>query len=142
MQNNIRGLKCSLDCCGLVQFLKCLPQKEWFFFAPWCLLNDHCTITDTMDFLKDFSLFEDHNIWELELQCTQHYTGSLAIQTYEDFCEMPCICYILYYDCGNLELYIKDSNDLLQFQEYLEDIGVQDLTLITDSTDTRTGFTV
>ena len=142
MQNNIRGLKGSLDCYGLVHFLRYLSQKPWFFFAPWCLLNDHCTITDTMDFLKDFSLFEDHNIWELELQCTPQCAGSLMIKTYQDFCDMPCICYLLYYDCSYLELYIKDNNELQPFREYLEHIGAQDLSLITDKTDTRTGFAV
>ena len=64
MKNNIRGLKCSLDHYDLVRLLKYLSQKDWRFFAPWCLLEDHRIITDAIDFLNDFSLFEKHNIYQ------------------------------------------------------------------------------
>ena len=142
MVENIRGLKCSLDYYDLIVLLRFLSKNDWESFVPWCLLDGFDSLTNLKGFLDDFSLFEKHNIWELELQCTPPKTEPINIKTYQDFSGSPCTCYLLYFDCGYLEIYIKEKNDFQQLEEYLMNVGVQDLSTITDENDTRTQFTV
>lgn len=142
MTNSIRGLKCSIDYFKLIHLLKFLTNKDWEFFAPWCLMDGINVITNVKGFLDDFSLFEGHNIWELELQCTPPKTEPFRIKTYQDFSRSLCLCYLLYFDCGYLEIYIKEKCDVEHLKRQLEKIGAQDLCIITDENDARTRFAV
>lgn len=140
MEQHIRGLKCSVDYYELIDILRFLANKEWSFFAPWCLMDGLNPITNSKGFLDDFSIFEKHNIWELELQCIPHTTEPMIIKTYQDFIGSLCACYVIYFDCGFLELYIKERSVFQQIKEFLVKNRVQDLCIITDDNDTRTQF--
>lgn len=142
MEQNIRGIKCSLDYYHLVDFLQVLLNKNWDFYAPWCLLDGFIPVIDCEDFLKDFSVFQNHRIWELELQCLPSNAIYSETLDYLGFCSSPCICYVLYFDCGYLEIYVKELEDFQTFWDFLVSINAEDLMILTDDNDTRIRFSV
>ena len=142
MKQNIRGMKCSLDYYRLADFLKYLSEKEWAFYVPWCLLDGIITVRDYMVLKKDLAALDKHRIWELELQCLPQETVQVDIVDYQDFFSSSCACYLLYFDCGYLEIYVKQPNEFKQFWNHLAALEAEDLLIITDDNDTRTRFSV
>ena len=142
MAQNIRGLRCSLDYYRLADFLKYLSKQAWVFYIPWCMLDGLITITDYNASTRDLQALDKHRIWELELQCYPYNTDKTKISNYQDFSISNCACYLLYFDCGYLEIYIKQQYEFQQFWNYLMSIGAKDLVIVTAVNDTRTQFTV
>lgn len=142
MKNNIRGIKCSIDYYQLKEFLKFLTNRPWDFYMPWCLLDDMVPIMSPKMLLPNLSTFENHNIWEMELQCFPPNMEYVHVTDYQAFCSSPCECCLLYYDCGYLEIYVKQRDCFQQFWGYLKCCETEDLQFITDWNDTRTGFSV
>ena len=81
-------------------------------------------------------IFNGH-IWEIELQCYKCEMDYTEIKTYQDFMNSDCECLLLYYDCGNLEIYIKDPNDSKWIYEYLQSNGATRMIIKTSKSDKR-----
>ena len=142
MEQHIRGIKCSLDYYNLVEFLKLLSTKEWSFYVPWCLIDGFNTIKEYTASREDLVCLTEHRVWELELQCISNGATHTKVNDYYEFLCSACSCYLLYFDCGYLEIYVKHHNDFQQFWEYLSTINAEDVLVITDDNDTRTQFSV
>lgn len=142
MDQKIRGLRCSLDYYCLANFLRYLSKKAWKFYIPWCFLDGIITVRDYRASTKDLETLDKHRIWELELQCYPHDAIQVDIANYQEFCTSLCACYLLYFDCGYLEIYVKQLNVFRQFWDYLVSLGAKDLVIVTDTNDTRAKFTV
>lgn len=142
MNQNIRGLRCSLNYFLVADFLKYLSKKAWEFHIPWCVLDGNIKIVDHKATTKDLEALNKHRIWEIEMQCYPRDSVKTSISNYQDFYVSCCACYLLYFDCGYLELYIKQPNDFEQFWDFLMSLGAEDLVVVTDINDTRTQFTV
>ncbi len=65
-----------------------------------------------------------------------------AIETYDEFLKSSCICCLIYYDCGLLDVYVKDSVFLERIREHLIQLGAEDLEFLTDANDGRTALRV
>lgn len=142
MTSSIRGIKCSLDYYKLTDFLRFLSTNDWAFYIPWCLLDGLYTLREHNTTLKDLINLDKYHIWELELQCFPKKSIRTDVINYQGFLSSSSICYLLYFDCGYLEIYTKSQNDYNLFWEYLSALHAEDLLIITDSNDTRTQFTV
>ena len=142
MEQNIRGIKCALDYYRLIAFLKQLPQANMVVAVPWCLLDGTIIMRNYKASKEDLKTVEKHRIWELELQCFFQNSDPIDIATYQDFLLSPCVCYLFYFDCGYLEIYVKCPIMFQQFWGYLMDLDAEDLQVITDRNDTRTFFSV
>ena len=142
MNQNIRGMTCSLDYYRLADFLKHLSAKEWAFYVPWGLFDGIITVRNYTVSKKDLAVLDEHRVWELELQCFPQGTVQVDIVDYQDFFNSSCACYLLYFDGGFLEIYVKNSNEFNQFWNHLTALDAEDLRIITDDNDTRTRFSV
>lgn len=71
-------------------------------------------------------------IWELVLFV---YDKNITIQpakTYNDYVNSSCVACLIYYDCGLLEIYVKEPDFKNRLLELLNKIGAEDLKYITD----------
>ena len=76
------------------------------------------------------------NVWELDLKIFPPDREPCVMETYEDFLRSGCLCCLLYYDCGDLEVYIRDEPDRAALLALLQNAGV-DPQPITEENDGR-----
>lgn len=67
--------------------------------------------------------------------CTMHVE---KIETYEDFLKSDCDIVIIIYDCIFYEIYLKNESHIYQILKNLDDMNAREISIKTNSTDTRT----
>lgn len=144
----IRGIECTLSPRGLANLLMYFRQDSSKFFVPWCLVHqtglvEQISIPETREYRNitltacEMDAVIGMSIWELVLHKYPDEKQVQAIDSYEDFVNSDCELCLLYYDCGPLEIYIKDANCIQSIWNRLVSLNAQDLKLITDTNDNR-----
>ena len=136
--NDICGLECELGEGGLTSLLLYLSKKRYNYYIPWCLLANHHEVRNLVDSTQDLKLLSEYCIWELKLQCHEHGTAYSDIHSLDDFWRSTCNCLLLYFDCGYLELYVKNMDNLQDLWGYLSSISAENLKIKTVGNDCRT----
>lgn len=148
MNHTVRGISCSLYNGTIGNLLQILSKEPFAFFIPWCSRIDHPKMllpkSSQIHRISSSDLAElsADCIWELVLQMFPFGVSCEAIETYDDFLRSPCICCLIYYDCGLLDVYVKDPAFLERIREHLMRLGAEDLMFITDANDGRTALHV
>lgn len=146
MKSQIRGLRCSLPSGGIQELLLHLSKENASFWIATCYairrpdqwLPDRAQgFRVTTDQLQELS---NLTIWELVLQLYPKGATPAELEIYEDFENSDCLCCLIYYDCGWLDLYVKDPNLLHSIQELLADLPAEDTQILTAANDTRTAM--
>ena len=144
MNDTKRGISCTLESGGIEALLQLLSQVTCTFFSPWCSKIDspkQWLPGDTRDFYLDSQGLCDlsqSTIWELVLH--MYPTGEKAehIETYEDFLKSKCFCCMIYYDCGWLDIYIKDPMLFEQVYNKFLALNAEDFEILPAANDGRT----
>ncbi len=144
MKDKIRGVICNTNDGDIREVLRYLSNTEKQFHIPWCMKID----APGMILAKSYRDLEciapqvreiaEQCIWELTLCVYPKNAKIQEIDTYQDFIKSECECSLLYYDCCDLEIYIKDKDFLVTIWNLLRSLQVKDLAYITDASDDRT----
>lgn len=143
MKSQIIGLHCGLPSGGIQRLLLHLSKENASFWVISCdtirrpdqWLPDHAQgFRVATDQLLELSKL---TIWELVLQLYPKGATPAQIETYEDFENSDCLCCLIYYDCGWLDLYVKDPTLLHSIQELLADLPAEDTQMLTAANDGR-----
>lgn len=143
METNVRGMRCALPSNAINKLLLFFSQMHCEFYIPWCLIinSEDMWLPES---LKNYSVtaqylqeIQNHAIWELVLHMYPAGTSSVSIKNYDDFIHSSCFCCLIYYDCGWLDIYVKESTFFTQLQNQLFKLKVEDFEILTDSNDGR-----
>ena len=144
MTEHIRGIECSLYSGGVEDLLLFLSTKPFDFYIRWCMKIDDenlilpkssCNFQILPHELKKLAR---ESIWELVLHIYPIGSNREKIETYDDFMNSSCICCLIFYDCGLLDIYTKESSLRDQLYDLLLSLQANDIELITDVSDGRT----
>lgn len=144
MTVNIRGITCSLYNGRFEDLLLFMSNKPFDFYVRWCMKvdNKHALLPNSSCNFRilphDLEKLAKESIWELVLHVYPIGSNSQMIETYDDFLNSPCICCLIFYDCGLLDIYIKEPNLRDQLYNLLLSLQAEDMELITDTSDGRT----
>ena len=144
MTERIRGIECSLYNGKIEDLLLFLSNKPYDFFVRWCMKVDdnHVLLPKSSRNFRisphDLQKMAKESIWELVLHVYPVGSNSQTIETYDDFINSPCICCLIFYDCGLLDIYTKESSLRDQLYDLLLSLQAKDIELITDVSDGRT----
>ena len=147
MKDAIRGIECQLEDSAINGLLFFLAKEPCEFFVPWysAIYNNGMILpSDTKNFVvdsDDIAVMMNHTIWEMVLHLYPPGAQIAQIETYEDFVKSSCICCLIYYDCGFLDIYVKDPQLLERIREQLISLNATDMVTIRDSNDGRTHLT-
>ncbi len=144
MTENIRGIECSLYNGRIEDLLLFLSNKPFDFYIRRCMkINDkHALLPKPSCNFRilpnDLKQLAKESIWELVLDIYPVGSNIQTIETYDDFLESPCVCCLIFYDCGLMDIYVKDSNLRNRLYHMLFSLQAKDITLISDVSDNRT----
>ena len=144
MEKNIRGIECSLYNRKVEDLLLFLSNKPFDFYVQWCMKIDdnHMILPKSSHNFRilpcDLKKLAKESIWELVLHVYPIGSNRKIIETYEDFMKSSCICCLIFYDCGLLDIYTKESSLRDQLYDLLLSLQAKDVELITDVSDCRT----
>lgn len=144
MDDNIRGIECSLyngRIKDLLKFLSCEPFE--FYVQRIMQINDKSMKLPQSLFnfkisSQDLENIAKNSIWELVLHIYPLGANNQVINTYDDFIQSPCICCLIFYDCGLLDVYLKDIHFREKLYDILLSLEASDINLITDTSNSRT----
>ena len=144
MTDNIRGIECALDNGRIEDLLLFLSTKPFDFYVRWCLKSDdnHMVLPkSSQNFYilpKDLKRLAKESVWELVLHLYPFGSDKYTIETYDDYVNSPCVCCVIFYDCGFLDIYSKESYLRDQIYSLLLSLQAEDIEFITDVSDGRT----
>lgn len=144
----IRGISCALKSNNIISVLSFLLENDFVFYVPWCLkidsLHPHMPGSYADFYINSNTLkkWRRDCVWEILVQAYPQEMDHELLISYEDFSISQCQIYLIYYDCGLLDVYIKESELRTQLWQELICIGVEDLAWITDENDGRTKLTI
>ncbi len=141
----IKGLTSVLDRVNLRQFLRCVLKDYNKAYVLYSMLSDELngSIVPNMELGKNIDIEtllnnQSLNIWEL---CVSFYSSDYMVQpfkTYDEFLSSTCNCCVIFYDCSELEIYIKDTSHIDKIKHILSDLGAEDIAVIDESNHFRT----
>ena len=138
---NVKGIECSLFNGGIKDLLIFLSNE------PFAIYISKCTKIDNKDMIMPKSSYDfcvspyglrelvKASIWELVLYLYPLETDFQPIKTYDDFIRSSCVCCLIFYDCGLLEIYVKDALFRDKLYEALLSFQARDIQLITRDMD-------
>lgn len=138
-----RGMRCDLPPYGINKLLLFLSQLPGCFYMPWCDKIEKSTqllprsLADVYVTAQELRGMEYQAIWELVLHIYPVGAEKACIKTYRDFMDSNCRCCLIYYDCGNLDIYIKEADLFQQIQARLLSLRAEALEFLTDTNDDR-----
>lgn len=144
MTENIRGIECSLGNEKLEDLLLFLSNNLFDFYIPWCMkiANKQRIVPQSLNNLPislcDLKKLAKESIWELVLHIYPVGASKQVIETYDDFLNSQCHCCLIFYDCGLLDIYIKNADFRDQLYSLLLSLSAKDMKFITDLSDSRT----
>ena len=144
MTVHIRGIECSLYNGNIKELLVFLSNKPFDFFVKSCAkINDNSIFLPQISYnfcILSNELYElaKASVWELVLHMYPAGSNKQQIETYEDFLKSECLCCLIFYDCGMLDIYIKDYDLNREIYNILNSLQAEDIKYITDSSDGRT----
>lgn len=144
MTENIRGIECSLYNGRVEELLLFFSNKPFDYYVRRCMkIDDKYVILPKSSYNfcispHDLKELAKESIWELVLHVYPAGSNGKLIETYDDFVNSACICCLIFYDCGLLDIYIKESSLRDQLYDLLLSLQAKDIELITDVSDGRT----
>ena len=144
MTEHIRGIECSLYNGGVEDLLLFLSTKPFDFYIRWCMkIDDKDMILpkSSCNFQilpHELQKLARESIWELVLHIYPDGSNRKIIETYDDFLNSQCHCCLIFYDCGLLDIYIKNADFRDQLYSLLLSLSAKDMKFITDLSDSRT----
>lgn len=144
MTENIRGIECSLYNGRIEDLLLFLSNEPFDFYIRWCMrINDkHALLPETLCNFRilpqDLKQLAKESIWELVLDIYPVDSNTQTIETYDDFFNSLCVSRLIFYDCGLMDIYVKDANLRNQLYDLLVSLQAKDLSLISGTSDSRT----
>ena len=145
MENGVRGIEANLDykkCFQPYQLLENIPLQDYKVYLQWCLTSN---ILETcapriITHHELEKLSEKDSIWELVLHIIPPGAPARRIDNYEEFLSGPCQCSILFYDCANLEIYVKKEAWFKILKDNILKMSPQAVRIKTDTNDSRERF--
>lgn len=143
---NIRGYECSLYGGSIEEFLLFLADKPFKFFVKKCMKIDasHMKFPESSNnyhiSAHDLRNLSKESIWELVMYAYPIDAVFQSIETYGDFLHSSCICCIIFYDCGLLDIYIKEPTLCEQIYDLLLSIRAENIEIISESSNIRTNL--
>lgn len=143
MKENKRGISCSIYGGLIREFLLFLAKEKYSFFIPYGSVIHHknmllpAPIHSINATFEDVQKLADTTIWELVLHVYPQKASKAQIETYEDFLNSDCICCLIYYDCGIMDVYIKENILFDVVLEKLTALSAKNIEIITDINDGR-----
>lgn len=140
MDSRIRGIECALEEDEIETFLRFIAEKYSSFVIPWCMLNGgQFSAKNTYDMLPPIRLkmLAQEAILELVLFAYAPNALPSQITSYSEFVKSECSVCLIYYDCGTLEIYIKNRKDFNEIWDTLLLLHAQDMVIKTDASDGR-----
>ena len=138
-----RGMRCGLSNQAINELLRFLLTFEGSFYIPWQLAiesKDMILPQEAKDVLASkqyIKTLAEFTIWELELHIYPRGASPQSFELYEDFWRSPCICCLIYYDCGWLDMYVKDDTLFKHVHSKLIHLHAEDLEILTVDNDSR-----
>lgn len=143
MENSICGITCTLDNSSMGHFLKIISHENYIFYIPWCSKIDKENSLRP-DSRRDYYVsnqelrdIAEDTIWELELQIYPQGVMHDIFDTYDSFRNSNCICSIIFYDCMELEIYVKSDRSLEKIYNMLSGFGAERIHFLTCSSQMR-----
>ncbi len=143
MNANVLGFECSLYNGNIDKILMFLSGLTYKYYVSNYLLIDSKEVLlpkKHNDFWIKPNTLESmakETIWELVLFVYDKNVIEQPIKTYDDYVNSSCVACLLYYDCGLLEIYVKEPHLRNRLLELLIKIGAEDLKHITDDCNYR-----
>ena len=142
----IRGIECELNSDMIYSFLTFITQEQYNYYVPWCLKSEKNKLLPQFSehvFLSShdiYNYFSTHGLFELVLHIYPQDTQFKTIETYDDFLHSDCLCCLIYYDCGFLDIYIKDHLLFTRIWSFLDANAAENMGVITDENEGRTAI--
>lgn len=77
-------------------------------------------------------------IWDMVLQIYPPNKKTVeSFRTYEDYQNSSCVCCLIYCDCGDLDIYMKEPELFKKVQNLLMEHHVENFEVLTDENDRR-----
>lgn len=142
MDNRTIGLECTLEDNGTEMFLQFLSTMYSSFSVPWCMVNgnDNNNGEYSPTTLLSSAWLErlaENEILELVLFAYAKDALPSVIVDYDDFWKSECRLCLIYYDCGVLEVYIKNKEDFIAIWNELVLLHAQNMVTKTALNDGR-----
>lgn len=144
MHNERRGIRCNLPALAVGQLLLRISKLEYSFYIPWCLSIDRSdqiipkSFENTIVTALDLAYIAKSSIFELVLHLYVPDSSIRIINNYEDFLQSSCECCLIYYDCGCMDIYIKEDSLFEVIMSELTALKAEELIVLTDLNDGRT----
>lgn len=145
---NVRGIECSIFGGEIRKLLFSMADMPFEFYIRWCkkIGSDHSILPKsfTPQWVSSQRLKElaKDSIWELVLHAYPAGASHRTIDTYDDFINSQCACCLIFYDCGLLDLYVRNPSLREHLEDLLQSFQAENIALITDESDGRTGLYV
>ena len=141
--SNIIGIDCSISDSAIQEVLHFLSCKSFDFFVYECMMVTKNVLLPqtTWNFsispenLKELS---KETLWEFVLHIYPINAKRENIETFDNYMQSQCVCCLIYYDCGFLEVYSKDAALRQELYELLVSLKATELEFITDDSVHRT----
>ena len=148
MQEGIRGLEAELPQGAPFRIIDVLrgisPDDNYKIFTPGCRVWSGFAPTSAPGLISPQDLralsTPKYTIEELSLHFFPLDAQARELRDYADYMESACVCSIMYYDCGMLEIYTKDAEWLRRLKSNISDMHPVSLTYKTDLNDGRVSF--
>lgn len=138
-----RGMSCGLSNKGINKLLLFLSKKNYTCYLLDCLAIDKREMI-IPDYLQDQRATETMlkemattSFFEFKFLMYPPNKPCKDFASYETFVESDCICCLLYYDCGWLDVYIKDDVLFEDVYGFLMKLDIEQFEIITDINDKR-----
>lgn len=140
-----RGLECVLSTNEIepAKWLKGLPLENYQIFMQGILIKrfDCERPPSKIVTLPELEKINDtYGILELSLLLFPRGIMFETVQNYSEFLSSTCVCALMYYDYGWLEIYVKSSEWLKILEENLQETQPEMLLRKTDENDGRFYF--
>lgn len=138
MEDKILGLSFGIDIDDFMYILQYFAKEEYHFLASHCEMHVGNTILPR-DFYKLHWTAEqlrevaEECIWALTLQIYPLSCETDYFDTYDGFLKSECVCCVIMYDCGWMEIYTKSEEDLNGIEQFLKTIPTEEMEYITKS---------
>jgi len=141
-----RGISCSIyNCSNVIRtILVALSEKYHSFYISWynAIAKEKTLLPiASEDYIVSSEGLNDMvnaTIWDVVLFAFPKDAEIVAsFTTYEDYQNSSCECCLIYYDCGELDVYLKDSELLNNMHKLLVEHNAENFVILTDENDRR-----
>ena len=143
MDEEIKGIECSLYSGRIKKLLMYLADKSYDYYISWCMKIDdwHNSFPQSSQNFhistQGLKELAQSSLWELVLYIYPVGQEHKIIETYSDFENSSCICCLILYDCGLLDIYVKDANLLESIYNQLQSLQAEELRILTNRSNIR-----